>query len=84
MRTGLHGPVPVDRLAQRVDHAPQPAAVRTDERRGISQFRARADPNPVEVAEWHQQGPVVAEPDDLARHMATPAFFEVAAPAHGK
>ena len=77
-------PLAVDRLAQRVDDAAEPAGVREDDGAGAAHLGLAAEPDPVERAERHGERPAAPETDHF-RGKAPPIPRQNVAPsAHGK
>ena len=81
---GEQRPLAVDRLAQRIDDAAEPALVREHLRLAFRHFRLAAEPDAVQVAERHQERAAVAEADDLARNAPSGAGDDRAAAADGQ
>ena len=74
---GRQGPAPVQRPAQRVEHAPQPT-IRNRQRPSVGaaigldlEHSCGTRPEPIEPAEWHRLRQAMAEGDDFRRHGLT-------------
>ena len=73
-------PKTINRLAHRIDHASEPAVVRTDRRLRRQNFRLAPRPDPFERLKRHRQSLAVAKADNLAQHVsAVPGAYRAAA-----
>ncbi len=61
----------VERGAESVDDTPQQLRADRHAERGAGGEHLGAGPDPLELAEWHQQGAALAKADDLCGHCLT-------------